>query len=149
MIEQLGKNIYISEQGRKNVLTYKYTPCDDSLISPYLEPFWNWFLVTLTPEWMAPNVVTLIGFVAILIHYFLCIFYMPMLEVTDFILIKKRGFTFFSFYFFLDLLQDGYFLLMLLESFGIKHWTQLTVNKQEELKTVHLLENYLTMDVIV
>eukprot|EP01080_Neovahlkampfia_damariscottae_P009983 gene9983-2302_t len=80
MMDSLSKGIYISEEGRKNVLTYKYTPCDDSLLSPYLEPFWNWFLETLVPTWMAPNVVTLIGFLAIILHYFLCVFYMPMLE---------------------------------------------------------------------
>lgn len=67
---------YITEEGKRNVLVYKYKPCDESLISPLLQPYWEW-CVTLLPMWMAPNLVTLLGFVAIVWHYFATIYFCP------------------------------------------------------------------------
>lgn len=53
---------YITEEYRKNLSTYKYSGVDKSLISQYiLSPYWNW-LVQQFPLWMAPNLITFIGF---------------------------------------------------------------------------------------
>lgn len=67
---------YITQEGRKKVLEYKYKPNDESLISPLLQPYWE-YCVTLLPWTMAPNVVTLIGFVAIIYHYLQTIYFCP------------------------------------------------------------------------
>lgn len=46
------RSVYISEQGKKNLAKYKYSGSDHSLISPFLQPFWNW-VVNYLPESMA------------------------------------------------------------------------------------------------
>ena len=65
---------YISEAGKKNLGVYKYMSGDASFLTPFFQPFWNW-CVTLLPMTMAPNLVTLIGFFGVLIHYFTTIYY--------------------------------------------------------------------------
>jgi hypothetical protein len=65
---------YISENGKKNLGEYKYHGADASYLTPFFQPFWNW-CVNLLPMTMAPNLVTLIGFFGVLIHYSVTIFY--------------------------------------------------------------------------
>jgi len=68
---------FISRQGLTNVKTYKYVGVDKSLIANYImQPIWRW-LVNFLPIWMAPNMVTLIGFVFIIISYLLTAYYHP------------------------------------------------------------------------
>ncbi|KAL0478993.1 ethanolaminephosphotransferase [Acrasis kona] len=70
---------YISEKGKNNLALYKYSGSDHSLISPLLQPFWN-FSVTLLPESMAPNLVTLVGFLALIICYGLSAYHSPQIQ---------------------------------------------------------------------
>jgi ethanolaminephosphotransferase len=70
------RSIYISEQGKKNLAKYKYSGSDHSLISPFLQPFWNW-IVNYLPETMAPNTVTFVGFLGLIGSYALTAFYCP------------------------------------------------------------------------
>lgn len=52
----------LSENGLKHFKTYKYSSVDKSPISHYvLRHYWN-FCVEFLPLWLAPNMVTLIGF---------------------------------------------------------------------------------------
>jgi len=44
---------YISEQGKKNLSNYKYTPADDSLITPILNKYFWEPAVVILPMWMA------------------------------------------------------------------------------------------------
>ncbi|KAI9189453.1 hypothetical protein H9P43_000886 [Blastocladiella emersonii ATCC 22665] len=68
---------YIPAELRGNLRKYKYAGADHSLVSRYvLQPYWNW-LVTLVPMWMAPNLVTLIGFSFILLNVALTLFFSP------------------------------------------------------------------------
>lgn len=46
------RSVYISEQGKKNLFKYKYSGSDHSLISPFLQPYWNW-VVNFLPNTMA------------------------------------------------------------------------------------------------
>lgn len=46
-----------------NIATYKYSGVDKSILSNYLMCYYWTFLVELLPMWVAPNVVTLTGFV--------------------------------------------------------------------------------------
>ncbi len=66
---------YVSEQGKNNLVRYKYVGQDNSFISPYLQPWWN-FSVQLLPLWMAPNLVTFIGFIGIILGYLITAFYL-------------------------------------------------------------------------
>lgn len=59
---------YIPASHLPNLRLYKYHGIDRSLLSHYvLQPYWNW-LVTLFPLWMAPNLITLLGFLCIVVN---------------------------------------------------------------------------------
>ncbi|KAI3661639.1 hypothetical protein MP638_002891, partial [Amoeboaphelidium occidentale] len=59
---------YIKPHLLPNLYKYKYAASDKSPIANYiLQPFWSW-LVTLFPLWMAPNLITLLGFSCIIFN---------------------------------------------------------------------------------
>ncbi|KAH7156546.1 CDP-alcohol phosphatidyltransferase-domain-containing protein [Dactylonectria macrodidyma] len=67
----------ISDDALAHLKTYKYSSVDLSPVSKYiLGPFWNAF-VELLPLWLAPNMVTLLGFFFILGNIILLEIYMP------------------------------------------------------------------------
>ncbi|KAJ3463643.1 hypothetical protein MRS44_008429 [Fusarium solani] len=67
----------ISEDALVHLKLYKYSSVDLSPVSKYvLGPFWN-ASVSLLPLWIAPNMVTLLGFCFILANVALCEIYMP------------------------------------------------------------------------
>ncbi|KAN0025299.1 hypothetical protein ACTFIU_003559 [Dictyostelium citrinum] len=70
------KSVYVSSRARDNILKYKYTGCDSSFISVHImNHFWNWF-VNLFPRSFAPNLITLFGFISIIVSYFVTLYYM-------------------------------------------------------------------------
>ncbi|XP_046543458.1 ethanolaminephosphotransferase 1-like [Haliotis rubra] len=65
----------------KDVLTgfdnYKYSAVDTSPVANYIcHPFWNW-VVQFYPLWIAPNVLTLSGFLLLLLSFFVMTYYDP------------------------------------------------------------------------
>ncbi|KAI2783719.1 CDP-alcohol phosphatidyltransferase [Daldinia loculata] len=67
----------ISDDALIHLKSYKYSAVDKSPISNYiLRPYWNAF-VELLPLWLAPNMVTLIGFMFILVNIALLVIVMP------------------------------------------------------------------------
>lgn len=46
----------------KRLSEHKYSVTNISLLDPYIQPWWCW-LVSKTPLWMAPNLITIIGLV--------------------------------------------------------------------------------------
>ncbi|CAI2370650.1 unnamed protein product [Moneuplotes crassus] len=58
----LGK--YISDEGKENIKNHKYVPGEYSALDNLLNPFWIW-IVEFLPKWMAPNLVTLLGLIAL------------------------------------------------------------------------------------
>lgn len=67
---------YISKQGEDNLKSFHYTGGDLSLIYKYFSsPLTNWLVMNIVPEWLAPNVITMIGFSFILTSHFLYWFY--------------------------------------------------------------------------
>lgn len=60
--------------------SYRYKGVDKSPISKYiLTPYWNW-AVTFLPMWMAPNLVTLLGFMFMIAAYFVVVAVVPDLK---------------------------------------------------------------------
>ncbi|KAL6246565.1 hypothetical protein RBB50_006803 [Rhinocladiella similis] len=58
----------LSDRAMVHLMTYKYQSVDKSFISNYiLRHYWNG-AVKLLPMWLAPNMVTLLGFVCILVN---------------------------------------------------------------------------------
>ena len=60
---------YLSEQARENLLSYKYAGGDNGLMYVYFyNPFARW-IVERIPEWIAPNLITLCGFLFSIIPF--------------------------------------------------------------------------------
>ncbi|KAI0451925.1 CDP-alcohol phosphatidyltransferase [Xylaria acuta] len=67
----------VSDDALIHLRSYKYSAVDKSPISNYiLRPYWNAF-VELLPLWLAPNMVTLLGFCFILANVALLVIVMP------------------------------------------------------------------------
>ncbi|KAJ5114506.1 hypothetical protein NUU61_000265 [Penicillium alfredii] len=70
----------LSDDALLPLKSYKYSSVDKSFISQYiLRHYWNAF-VELLPMWMAPNMVTLLGFLFIVANVFFIVLFMPDLE---------------------------------------------------------------------
>ncbi|KXX82260.1 Cholinephosphotransferase 1 [Madurella mycetomatis] len=70
----------VSDDALIHLKSYKYSAVDKSPVSNYiLRPYWNAF-VELLPLWLAPNMVTLLGFMCILFNVGLLVVMMPDLE---------------------------------------------------------------------
>ncbi|KAG2382491.1 hypothetical protein C9374_005071 [Naegleria lovaniensis] len=60
---------YISEEAKNNLQKYKpSTQQDYSFISKILNPYWN-YVSSLIPNYVAPNTITLVGFIAVVVSY--------------------------------------------------------------------------------
>jgi len=69
--------IYVTEEVKANLKQYHYVGADNSLLSKLQQPYWE-FCAKLLPSWMAPNLVTLLGFFGVIAAYLLvCCFYAP------------------------------------------------------------------------
>ncbi|KAI3382885.1 hypothetical protein SNEBB_003569 [Seison nebaliae] len=70
MYHQYLTNIHLEGLDR-----YKYRAIDTSPLSKYvMHPLWNW-MVEFYPKWLAPNLITFLGFLCLIISYFLVAFY--------------------------------------------------------------------------
>eukprot|EP01132_Coremiostelium_polycephalum_P000550 gene550-694_t len=68
---------YVSKRAQSNIKNYKYNGCDHSIIANHLmQPFWR-YSVEYLPMWLAPNLITLIGFIFILASYITTSLYIP------------------------------------------------------------------------
>lgn len=73
---------YIGQHGVATLHKYKYSGVDHSLVAKYiLQPFWT-RCVTFFPLWMPPNMITLTGFVFLLISALLGYIYSPRLDTA-------------------------------------------------------------------
>ena len=72
-----GANGSLSEDALRHLKAYKYSSVDKSYLSRYiLRHYWNGF-VELLPLWLAPNMVTLLGFFFILANVALLAIFVP------------------------------------------------------------------------
>ncbi|XP_064605511.1 ethanolaminephosphotransferase 1-like [Liolophura sinensis] len=68
---------YLSPGVLRGFGRYKYSAIDTSPVSNYItHPFWNW-VVEFVPRWIAPNVLTLMGFLLLLVNFSLTTYYDP------------------------------------------------------------------------
>lgn len=63
---------YVPPEKENNLKTYRYIGGDNSYVYAYiLSPIANFCVNYLVPEWLAPNLITLLGFLCILIPHFI------------------------------------------------------------------------------
>ncbi|KAI8818330.1 CDP-alcohol phosphatidyltransferase-domain-containing protein [Fimicolochytrium jonesii] len=68
---------YVSDEALRNLRFYKYSSIDMSPVSKYiLKPYWE-FCTTLFPMWLAPNLITLLGFFFVLANVGIALIYTP------------------------------------------------------------------------
>lgn len=50
----------LSAEQLRRLSEHKYSVTNISMLDPFIQPWWCW-LVSKTPLWMAPNLITIIG----------------------------------------------------------------------------------------
>ncbi|XP_030372770.1 cholinephosphotransferase 1 isoform X3 [Scaptodrosophila lebanonensis] len=71
------KDHYIlTPQQLRKLSEHKYSCFSASLMDPLLQPWWNW-LVSKTPLWLAPNLITIVGLILNIVTTLILISYSP------------------------------------------------------------------------
>ena len=60
------KTKYLSDRALSELKNYKYKSGEYSFLDKVFTPYWNW-CVEFLPLWLAPNLVTLIGFGCVIV----------------------------------------------------------------------------------
>lgn len=66
---------FIDENGLKKLDEYKYISGGYSWLDNKMNPFWIWFVDTLIPQWLAPNLMTGIGLIFMVLGYLIMLIY--------------------------------------------------------------------------
>ncbi|KAI1812257.1 Choline/ethanolaminephosphotransferase [Poronia punctata] len=73
--------VYVRQEYLPNLKLYKYNSADHSLTSKYiLKPFYTNVVIKCFPMWMAPNLITLTGFMFVVANFFTLLWYNPTLD---------------------------------------------------------------------
>lgn len=59
---------YITKEGLKELDNYKYKPGEYTMLDNVMNYYWEW-VVKMVPTWVAPNVLTLIGWLLVIASY--------------------------------------------------------------------------------
>lgn len=71
ILHRLFSHEYIHKEHLTGLDAYKYSCVDTSPISKYLmQPFWT-FIVNIYPRWLAPNLITFVGFMCLILQSFM------------------------------------------------------------------------------
>ncbi|XP_037825265.1 cholinephosphotransferase 1 isoform X1 [Lucilia sericata] len=70
------KDRILTPQQLKKLSEHKYSCSSSSLMDPWLQPWWNW-LVSKTPLWLAPNLITIVGLVVNIVTTLILVAYSP------------------------------------------------------------------------
>ena len=69
---------YLNDEDLKNIDMYVYHGADYTLLESTLNPFWTWY-ASLFPDTVAPNMITLLGFIINIIASFIVLYNDPLL----------------------------------------------------------------------
>ena len=70
------KDKILSPAQLKRLSDHKYSCSSVSLLDPFLQPWWNW-LVSKTPVWVAPNLITILGLIVNILTTLILVWYSP------------------------------------------------------------------------
>ncbi|XP_043202270.1 cholinephosphotransferase 1-like isoform X2 [Amphibalanus amphitrite] len=71
-----GRERLLSPTQLQNLDQHKYSCQSDSVLDPYMQPWWNW-LVGRCPLWLAPNLITLAGLAVNIATTLILVYYNP------------------------------------------------------------------------
>ncbi|GJN81365.1 hypothetical protein PLIIFM63780_004898 [Purpureocillium lilacinum] len=73
--------VYVRQKNLPALREYKYSSVDRSLVSKYiLKPFYTNFVIKCFPMWIAPNLITLTGFMFVVANVLTLLWYNPTLD---------------------------------------------------------------------
>ncbi len=73
--------VYVRQEYLPNLKQYKYSSVDHSLMSRYvLKPFYTHVVIKCFPMSMAPNLITLTGFMFVVANFLTLLWYNPTLD---------------------------------------------------------------------
>jgi hypothetical protein len=81
-VQLITKYNYLPADKNFLLKEYKYHGSDDSIMSALLQPFWNWCSLQLPPT-LAPNMVTTVGFVGVILSFFIMLVFTPNMKGED------------------------------------------------------------------
>ena len=64
----------------KKLLTlsiHKYSASGDTLLDPWMQKYWRWFVDRVVPLWWAPNAMTLVGLFSNIFTACILVYYSP------------------------------------------------------------------------
>lgn len=67
-------NAILTRNEKEAIKRFKYHVNDQSVVTEYMSPFWNW-LVTLVPNTVAPNILSVAGMLCLIYTFHLCYHY--------------------------------------------------------------------------
>ncbi|CAH2979154.1 unnamed protein product [Chilo suppressalis] len=73
---QFYKERILNAAQLKRLSEHKYSCTSSSLLDPWLQPWWCW-LVSKTPLWLAPNLITILGLIVNIVTTLILIWYSP------------------------------------------------------------------------
>uniref|UniRef100_A0A8C5M5M7 Choline/ethanolaminephosphotransferase 1 n=1 Tax=Leptobrachium leishanense TaxID=445787 RepID=A0A8C5M5M7_9ANUR len=66
----------LSRHQLKRLEEHRYKSCGKSLLEPLMQGFWEW-LVSRVPEWIAPNLITIVGLLINILTTVVLVYYCP------------------------------------------------------------------------
>jgi uridylate kinase len=70
----VSSSVFLTKKDNENLKKWKYAVNDNSITTSCFNPLWN-FLVNLVPKTVAPNVLTLAGFMFVVYAFYLCYYH--------------------------------------------------------------------------
>jgi hypothetical protein len=67
----------LSESQLKKLAKHKYNAVVETLLDPYLQVWWKWFIEKFIPLWLAPNTITILGLLINLITTLVLVYFSP------------------------------------------------------------------------
>ena len=67
----------LSESQLKRLAKHKYNAVVETLLDPYMQVWWRWFIEKCIPLWLAPNSITILGLITNLITTLVLVYLSP------------------------------------------------------------------------
>ena len=67
----------LSESQLRRLAKHKYNAVVETLLDPYLQVWWRWFIEKCIPLWLAPNTITILGLIINLLTTLILVYFSP------------------------------------------------------------------------
>ena len=74
----IGYKDYVSAEAEAGILNFKYKGGSDSILYQYLwSPMTEWIVQNVVPEWVAPNLITLVAYLLVISSHLIMVCHSP------------------------------------------------------------------------